>query len=191
MRTRPVLFLIVFLAAGLVVPGMASAQAQAAPKIVRTGEAATGYIVVTAPTTEIFASPEDNAPSIGTAVKGDAFPLAGKQEGWYFVATGEATHGWMRSSAAATVYYPEYFAAPKMPDYTPPPPRYPPDYGRGYGYGYPPWGYQRGYGLDFLWPGLMFGGIYRNWNYNSHHRYDNHDHNDWQRYRHPNYGPRR
>jgi len=32
--------------------------------------------VVTAATTDIFAAPEDNAPSIGTAVKGDAFPLA-------------------------------------------------------------------------------------------------------------------
>jgi len=124
----------------LAAPAVAE-EDSAKPKIVRQGEAASGYIVVTAEKTDIYAAPADAAASIGSAAKGDAFPLAGRQEGWYFVATGPATHGWIRSTAAATVFYPEYFQPPRPPDYSSPPtpdyPEYPPYAG--------PWMY-RGYG---------------------------------------------
>jgi hypothetical protein len=169
MRIRQLSVLAAVVAVGLsLARPVRAGEGSASPNVVRTGEAASGYIVVTAATTEIFAAPTDDAASIGTAAKGDAFPLAGKQQGWYFVATSEATHGWIRSSAAATVFYPDYFAAPRTPDYSTnsaPAPQYPP-YGS-----YPPYpsrampgpGMYPGYpGWDSGWNG--WGGWSPLWN---------------------------
>jgi hypothetical protein len=169
MRFRSPIPTAALLAAALALASPALCQEKAAaPRVVPPGAPAAGYIVVTAAKTDIYAAPTDDAASIGDAVKGDAFPLAGKQEGWYFVATSDVTHGWIRSSAAATVFYPDYFQPSRVPGYEAPPPAYPnnpnyqgapmyPGYPEGAMYPYRPYAPYWGPGWrdrDDWWPGM-------------------------------------
>ena len=189
MHTRRLPLIAAAFAAASLLAGPAGADDDAGPKIVRQGEAASGYIVVTADKADIFAAPADDAASIGSVAKGDAFPLAGRQEGWYFVATGAATHGWIRSTAAATVFYPEYFAPRPAPDYSSPPAASPP-------YPYPPYPgpwMHRGYGPGWrdrddpnpAWGGLRMGV----WMNRQRDRWDDdRDRDRWDRDRHRDWG---
>jgi hypothetical protein len=155
------------LAASIALPARVPAADYAPDPDEATAQPATGYVIVTAPETDILAAPKDDAEKIGQVARRTVLPMKGRQAGWYEVATGETQSGWVRSDAVAQIYYPQFMNPEGLPDaWANSQPRYVPPGAYGYPGGWGPYGYYPGgaWGDPFLgvpyWalPGPFFWG---------------------------------